>query len=142
MNIELNIDKINILSESLKDICIDCKAYEKLCNVCPVNNSLKEISKFKNIELKESKIQTDINLYDLIFDRNKIILAQDNLEEICIDCKLIGIYCKKCYIHKIKREISSLPVENITMTYNPVTKKVKKSCETSCGTSCGTKKKS
>lgn len=140
MNLELDLKKINNLSENLKDICNDCNGYNKFCLECPVNFSIKELSKFVDLEYYSNEIITEINIYDLNLDKNKVFLVQNSLEDICSDCNFIGIYCKKCSIHKIKREISSLPLKNITISYDFSNKKIEKSsCGSSCSSSCSTR---
>jgi hypothetical protein len=140
MNIELKTNNINTLLENLEDMCIDCNAYRNLCNICPVNNSIAIVSKFKAIKIEETKIDgSNVSFHNLIFNKNKVLLVQNSLEEICSDCNLIGIYCKKCYIHQIKRDITSLPVKDSNIEYNYTNKKIKKSCGTSCKTSCNIK---
>ncbi|GIW21859.1 MAG: hypothetical protein KatS3mg068_0866 [Candidatus Sericytochromatia bacterium] len=143
MDLEFDIKKLDNLVNNLKDICIECDLYNKFCQKCSINNSLREISIIinKNIHhLVDYFDNNNLSIHDLTFDKNKIFLIQNNLEEICSDCNYIGIYCKKCNIHKIKREIASLPVENISIKFEVSSKKIKSSCGSSCSSSCSTKK--
>lgn len=140
-----SIDKSQLveLKKSLQDICFSCDGLDFLCGNCPINESFQAI--YSKQELTNSSATYDYNktFSDLLFEKNKLLLANDYVEQICINCNHKVFLCLKCELHKIKRNLASLPVfeikNKVLLSSNSINHD-KKSCSTSCETTCGVKK--
>jgi len=132
--------------EKIEDICFSCKAINILCNQCPVNQVLEQIvSRDETIKRKAFAVVSpkneELNISEINFEKNPVLLAQNSLEDICFHCEEIGIKCDDCFVHEIKRALASLPLLDIPEIRKKVAKKTGGGCGTSCSTGCGTKKK-
>lgn len=157
-NMQLNdmvIDnnKLIILNNALEDLCLSCAGIGILCNDCQSTATRKDLYKLalKNPETTfpfprefERLTEFDNNLLfsGLLFNKNKVMIAQDAVEDICFNCAGAGILCFDCHIHQARRTLASLPVQEIAPKFSKKAKKESsaKSCGTSCSTGCGTKK--
>ena len=148
-------NKLLNLNQSIEDLCLSCSALGILCSTCPADNTKKTLYDFasqNNIYFplpKQFEIlagESNISFTELLFDKNKVIIAQNTLEDLCSNCAGSGILCFDCNVHEARRTLASLPVKDI----DPMARKAKKkaaasgeakSCGTSCSTGgCGTKK--
>lgn len=129
-----SIDKSQLaeLKKSLQDICFSCDGLDFLCRSCPINESFQDI--YSKQELTNLSTTSNYNktFSDLLFKKNKLLLANDYVEQICINCNYKGFSCLSCELHQVKRNLASLPVFEIKSNREVV----KKSCSTSCSTSC------
>jgi hypothetical protein len=153
---ELVFDKNKILAvnRAIEDLCMSCAGLGILCKDCPTDETKKELNTlaFKGNEehlpgLKEFEVligNYDISLSELIFDKNKVMTAQNTLEDLCADCQGAGILCFECTVHQARRTLASMPVIDVAPKFAKKAKKEKSasggSCGTSCSTGCGTKK--
>lgn len=151
--------KILTVNRTIEDLCLSCAGLGILCNGCPADEAKKSLNYlafkgnetgFSVVRELEPLIENDIpsgnnlSFSDLIFEKNKILLAQNAVEDLCFNCAGAGILCNQCNIHQARRTLASLPVKD----NEPFVKKAKKkesaasggSCGTSCSTGCGTKK--
>lgn len=140
-----SIDKNQLLElkKILQALCFSCAGLDSLCDECSVNDSFEAIYLNQDLEmLSSSNDQANITFADLLFEKNKLLLANDYVEKICVNCNYQGFSCLKCELHKVKRNLASLPVFEIQnkVLFDNSSEPAKKSCSTSCSTSCGVKK--
>lgn len=151
---ELIFDKNKILSvnQSIEDLYRSCSGFGIL-NEYPTDETKKTLNAldakgnelyFTAIRKFEQLIENNyLSFRYLIFDKNKVILAQNSVENLCVNCAGAGILCNECTIHQTRRTLASLPVKDIEL-FKEVKKKKSSvsggSCGTSCSTGCGTKK--
>src|SRR5688500_14501255 len=114
-------NKILTLNNSIEELCLCCAGIGIFCNGCPVNetkNALYSLA-VKNNENSfpipkefQRLIGEDLNLSfsDLIFDKNKLLIAQNAVEDLCFNCAGTGILCSDCTVHQARRTLASLPV--------------------------------
>lgn len=142
-------EKIENLIVAIEEICLSCEGIGSACSECPTDERKEQSLKLPLITEKELSVrrfeainESEIKFDDLIFDKNKILLAQNAIEEICCDCKGLGILCRDCKLHAIRRNLSSLPVIDSEPIMAKKTKKASsgKGCGTSCSTGCSTKR--
>ncbi len=143
-------NKLLTLQSSIENLCLTCEGLATVCNSCPTNNAMDLLVNIPNQTESLSKKTYDlltqvkeIAFQDLVFEKNTILLTQNAIEAICEDCKGIGLLCRVCNIHKVRRTIASLPVIDNTPSFSKKKEKntEAKSCGTSCSTGgCGTKK--
>jgi hypothetical protein len=149
-------NKITTVNQAIEDLCFSCAGLDKFCSECPADQSKKELNRlaFKEektdvriiMELGKLIETNEISFNEITFEKNKILMAQNAVEDLCFACSGAGILCSECTVHQARRTLASLPVKE----NDPYAKKVKKtdsgaakggSCGTSCSTGCGTKKK-
>jgi hypothetical protein len=142
-------EKIENLIAAIEEVCLSCEGIGSACSECPTDEIKKQSLRLPLITEKELSVrrfenisEIDIKFDDLIFDKNRILLAQNAIEEICCDCKGLGILCRGCKLHSIRRNLSSLPVIDSEPIMAKKTKKSSsgKGCGTSCSTGCSTKR--
>lgn len=142
-------EKVEALITAIEDICLSCQGIGSACSECPTEDIKKQSLKLPLIDKSELSVRsfevidnTKTEFDDLIFDKNKILLAQNSIEEICCDCKGLGLLCRECKIHNIRRNLSSLPVidSEPIMARKSKKKSSGKGCGTSCSTGCSTKR--
>lgn len=140
-----SIDKSQLLElkKILQELCFSCVGLDSLCDDCSVNDSFETIYLNQDLEmLSSSNDQSNITFADLLFEKNKLLLANDYVERICVNCSYQGFSCLKCELHRVKRNLASLPVFEVQnkVLFDNSSEPAKKSCSTSCSTSCGVKK--
>jgi hypothetical protein len=151
-------NKILTVNRSIEDLCFSCAGLSILCKECPTAETKKALNllAFKGNETDFTAVRefmvliekgglpgNNLSFSDLIFEKNKILLAQNAVEDLCFNCPGAGILCGECSVHQARRTLASLPVKD-----EPFVNKAKKkekaasggSCGTSCSTGCGTKK--
>lgn len=140
-----SIDKSQLveLKKILQDICFSCAGLASICYSCSVNDAFDAIYVKQDLVTLENPVnESNILLADLLFEKNKLLLANDFIDQICVNCTYQGFSCLKCELHKVKRNLASLPVFEIQnkVLFDNSSEPAKKSCSTSCSTSCGVKK--
>jgi hypothetical protein len=151
---ELIFEKNKILTviAAIEDLCLSCAGLAVLCSECPADPIKKDLSYLPVSDTQDyfplirefERLTGDLNISfrELIFDKNKIMLAQNAVEELCLNCSGAGILCGDCTVHQARRTIASLPIKDSEL-FSPKSApraKAAKSCGTSCSTGCGTKK--
>lgn len=132
-----SIDKSQLveLKKSLQDICFSCEGLDFLCSTCPINESFQAIYSKQELTSLSTTCNYNKTFSDLSFEKNKLFLANDYVEQICINCNYKGFSCLSCELHQVKRNLASLPVFDVKFNQN----EVKKNCSNSCSTTCGKK---
>lgn len=134
--------KIDTLKEAINDLCLNCSGIGALCSECEVEQA--KHSKNINLNTKNFEILTDnteLDFSKISFDKNRILLTQNAIEEVCTECPGAGILCFDCEIHQLRRTVASLAVIDNTPKFdNKGVKKSGGSCGTSCSTGCKPKK--
>lgn len=142
-------NKIEILIDSINNLCIKCEYIGQICDICSIGESktlLKELNLPAEVinALKTYSVLNEIENFndEPEFNKNDVLLTQNAIESLCDGCEYIGSYCLDCKIHEIRRQIASLPLKEVEMFKEVKQKKSSGGgCGTSCSTGCSTKKK-
>lgn len=114
-----NKTQILVLKESLETVCLKCSALNYLCHVCPLEQVLDSLTALE-LDTKEPitrkkftnllpSAEPPASLAEVIFEKNDILNAQNQLETICASCDVS--FCEICALHEIRRTLASLPVQ-------------------------------
>ena len=152
-NLVFEKEKISAINNAIYNICFSCQGLDILCDRCEVNQAKINIISLplinnEQIEIKNLQViydnanEEDLEIGDITFDKNKVMLAQNAIEDLCSNCLGIGTLCFDCKIHELRRNLASLPLIDSVRTFDTTEKKSSaKSCGTSCSTGCKPKKK-